>query len=49
MKRLRRRNLKKNNFDASFYVKIEPCGINITEYIKEEDTRDYLSYYEICY
>ncbi len=38
-----------NDFDASLSVKMEPCGINITEVIKEEETRENLSDYENIY
>ena len=33
-------------FDASFSFKIESCGVNITEDIKEEENGDYLTDYE---
>ncbi len=40
---------EENNFDASHSIKMEPCGINITEVIKEEETGDNLSDNENIY
>ena len=43
---IKKEKSEENNCETSLSVKQEPCGMNITEDIKEEEISDYLSDYE---